>query len=294
MLQVLRQHLAQRHASAQAHGIARNATALARAFGKLGDGLCGLVLHELAHVVADHAHADLLVQNLLQLFGQRHVLHRHAFELQADLLQRGRKVLAQRIGKHHLVGSQVEERHTAGRNRRADVLQDQTAQLAVQVVHRIGIARARDLGVEQLRVRHAVGVVAERAQAHHAEILVADGNGLRRAPLLVDLLARAEEVHIALEGRLEQLVPVLQVGQDGQRLRSQLVGAGHEHIGHLALVDEHRQLRLAHHQRAAVLDFHVAHGVAPRERSIVLLSPLNDVNKLFLDEVHECHETLPL
>ena len=62
--------------------------ALACAFGKLGDRLRGLVLHELAHVATDHAHADLLVEDLLQLFGQRDTLQRHTVELQADLVER--------------------------------------------------------------------------------------------------------------------------------------------------------------------------------------------------------------
>jgi hypothetical protein len=70
--------------------------------------------------------------------------------------------------------------------------------------------------VEQLGVGDAEGVVAEGAQAHGAKVLVADGDRLRRAPLLVDLLARAEEVDVALERGLEQLVPVLQVGEHRQ------------------------------------------------------------------------------
>jgi hypothetical protein len=59
-------------------------------------------------------------------------------------------------------------------------------------------------------------VVAEGAQAHGAEVGIAHGDRLRRAPLLVDLLARAEEIDVALERGLEQLVPVLEVGEDGQ------------------------------------------------------------------------------
>lgn len=47
------------------------------------DGLRRLVLHEASHVAADHAHANLLIQHLLQLLGQRQVLHRHGFELEA-------------------------------------------------------------------------------------------------------------------------------------------------------------------------------------------------------------------
>jgi hypothetical protein len=113
--------------------------------------------------------------------------------------------------------------------------------------------------------------------------------GCGRAPLLVHLLARAEEVHVALEGRLEQLVPVLQVGQHRQRLRGQLVRAGAEHVGHLALVDEQRHLRLAHHQLRAGLDLHVLHRIAPGQRAVAFFRPLQDVDELFLDEIHQRH-----
>ena len=143
--------------------------------------------------------------------------------------------------------------------------------------------------MEQLGVGNAEGVVAERAQAHRTKVLVADRDGLGRAPLLVDLLARAEEVDVALEGGLEELVPVLQVGQHRQRLRGELVGAGAKHVGHLAFVHEDGHLRLAHHQRAAVLDFHARHGEAPGKRAVAVFRPLDDVNELLLDEVHQGH-----
>jgi hypothetical protein len=93
---------------------------------------------------------------------------------------------------------------------------------------------------------------------------------------------------------LRSLVPVLQVGQQRQRLRRQLVHAGAEDVGDLAFVDEHRHLRFAHRQAGAVLDFHFSHGKAPGHGlATVVLGPLDDVDELFLDEVHECHECLP-
>ena len=148
--------------------------------------------------------------------------------------------------------------------------------------------------MEQGRCGNAKAVVAKGAQAHGAKVGIADGDGLRCAPLLVDLLARAEEIHIALEGRGKQLVPVFQIGQKRQGLRAQLVGAGAKHIGHGALVDEQGHLRLAHHQHAAVLDFHVLHGKAPGQGAVLPFSPLDDVNKLFLEKVHQGHGALRL
>jgi hypothetical protein len=46
----------------------------------------------------------------LQLFGQRDVLHRHAFELQPDLAELWSELGGQRLGELELVGRQVQER----------------------------------------------------------------------------------------------------------------------------------------------------------------------------------------
>ena len=53
--------------------------------------------------IRDGAHADLLVEDLLQLFGQRDVLYRQALDGQADLGKVGRQLFGQRVGKHHPV-----------------------------------------------------------------------------------------------------------------------------------------------------------------------------------------------
>ena len=92
-------------------------------------------MHELAHVVADHAHADFLVEDLLQLFGQRDTLHRQAVELDAEFGELGFELLRQRVGKHDLVRREVEEWQAAAGDGVADVLQHQATQLAVQVRH---------------------------------------------------------------------------------------------------------------------------------------------------------------
>jgi hypothetical protein len=137
-----------------------------------------------------------------------------------------------------------------------------------------------------------VGIDTEGTHADNAKILVTDGDRVRRSPLLVKLGARREEVHIRLERGFEQLVPVLQVGQHRQGLCRQLVHAGAEDIGDRAFVDEHRHLRFAHGQAGAVLDFHFRHRETPGQRAVGILGPLQDVDELFLDEVHECHEVL--
>ena len=288
----MRQHLAQRNASAQAHGIARNATAAATALGKFGDRLRGLVLHELTHVVADHAHADFLIKDLLQLFGQGDVLDRHAVQLQADFGELRRELGGEGLRKHELVRGQVQERNAAAGNGVADVLQHQAAQLTIDFGRAVAGARAGYFSVEQLGVVNAEVVITKGAQAHRAKVFVADGDGLGRTPLLVDLLARAEEIHLALERRLKQLVPVFQIGEHRQRLRGELVSARAKHIGRFAFVHKQRHLRFAHGERSAVLNLQIRHGEAPGQRSVRLFSPLNDVNKLLLDEVHQRHGKL--
>ncbi len=143
--------------------------------------------------------------------------------------------------------------------------------------------------MEQLWIGDLVGVVAEGAHPHRAEFLVAQGHRLRRAPALVEALAAAEVIDVALEGGLEQLVPVLQVGQQRQGVGAQLVTAGAEGVGDLALVDEHRELRLAHRQDCAGLDFAVLHRIAPGQHLVAVLEPFEYVDELFFDEVHQCH-----
>jgi hypothetical protein len=51
-------------------------------------------------------------------------------------------------------------------------------------------------------------------------------------------------------------------------------------------------LRVAHGQAGPVLDFHFRHRETPGQRAVAILGPLQDVDKLFLDEVHQRHESL--
>ena len=290
-LQLLRQALAHGHASPHTDARAGQAAGVAAAaLRQRRNRLRRLVLHQAAHFAADHAHADLLVQHLLQRVGQADALHGHGVELQPVAGHQRRQRLRQRAREQLLAGRQVEERDAGFGNGDRDLLRDQPAQLAVEFGRGVDLARARQLALEPDRVDHTVGVVAEGAQPHGAEFGVAHRDRLRRAPFAVDLLARAEEVDVALEGRFEQLVPVAQVGQQRQRLRAQPVAAGAEHIGHPALVDEQRQLRFAHHQAGAVLDLLIRHRVAPGQHALAVFRPLQDVDELLLDELHQRHD----
>ena len=140
-----------RDAGAEPHRIAGDAAGAA-VLRHLGNGLAGLVLDELAHVVADHAHADPLVEDLLQFLGKRDALDREALEQQPERFdgrRAARAAAAWRIRPGSPPGRGTGCRPGDGVG---DVLQDQSAQLAVQVVDAIAVARAGDLAVEFLRI----------------------------------------------------------------------------------------------------------------------------------------------
>ena len=93
--------------------------------------------------------------------------------------------------------------------------------------------------------------------------------------------ARRKEIHVGLERRLERFVPVLQVGQDRQRLRVQRVQPRAKHVGDASFVDEHRHLRFANGELAAVLDLHVLHRIAVGQDAVLRFDPLDDIDELF-------------
>src|SRR5207244_8215950 len=100
------------------------------------------------------------------------------------------------------------------------------AQLAFEIGHMINITSAADLAdlaVERFSIAQVIRINAEAAKTDGAEFLVADGNGTLRTPVLVDLNSGGEKIDIGLERRLERFVPILQISQDGQRLRIQRV-----------------------------------------------------------------------
>ncbi len=72
------------------------------------------------------------------------------------------------------------------------------------------------------RVDDLERVGAERAQAHHAELGVAQRDRVLGAPLQVGVLPGADEVDLGLERRVEAVLPALEVGQDRQVLVSRV------------------------------------------------------------------------
>jgi len=77
--------------------------------------------------------------------------------------------------------------------------------------------------------------------------------------MLVSLYSRPEKVDVGFEGRLERFVPILEIRQNRKCIRSQRVHSRLECIRGFALIYEKRQLRVAHREFAAVLNFPVLH-----------------------------------
>src|SRR5260370_1187162 len=81
----------------------------------------------------------------------------------------------------------------------------------------------------------------------------------------------------------EHLRPVAEVGEERQVVGADGVLARAEEVGHVALVDEERHLRLADDELAALLDLEVRRGEAPGQHVVAGFGPLENVDELLLD-----------
>jgi len=244
-----------------------------------GDRLSGFVLCVLRHVT-NHVHADAFVEKLLQLFGQAEVFDDQGVQRET---QRGKVGLQ---GRHHgltdfdLIGSHIKEGDTGLREGVRDVGHNHVAQLAFDFGGAIDIPGSGNLGMKSSRFGDVPRVDSETTQPHHAEILVADCDGLGGTPFLIGLSARGEEIDITLERRLEHFVPIAQVREDGKVLGVESVETRAENIGNLTFVDEGGHLALTHRELSTVLNLHVLHGIAVAQDAILRLDVLYYVNKL--------------
>ena len=132
-------------------------------------------------------------------------------------------------------------------------------------------------------------VGAEGADADDAEVVVAHHDRIGRAPLVAGEQPRGDVVDVGLERRVEAVLPRLQLGEDRDVVGRQRVLARPEGVAELAEVDELHHLRLADDQLRAVLDRLVVVRKAERERVARVVGPLDDVDQLALDEVHQSH-----
>ena len=190
--------------------------------------------------------------------------------------------------QQNLVCRHIQKRNAGAAERRRELGDGDIAQLVFQLDTAVFCRYAADFFEEFCRIADAVGVHAERAQLHRAELGIAHSNRLRRTPFPRKLLFGIEKVNIGFKRGFKEFVPVFQVGQQRQGLGIERVTPRSEHVGGYAFVDKHRHLRLAHGQARAVLDFLVGNRETPHQQTVVGIRPLDDVDKLFLDKVEHC------
>src|SRR5205085_4702391 len=133
-----------------------------------------------------HVHADPLVKQLLQLIGQGEVLHHKRVEGQTQIFKSGLKQFGYFLAKLRLVGSHVEKRNLTlgeGIGQGAD---DGVTKLAFEFRNLIFVTGTADLLIKDLGIADVIRVDAKSANAYGAKLFVADGDGLRRAPVLVN------------------------------------------------------------------------------------------------------------
>src|SRR5262245_24329227 len=138
--------------------------------------------------------------------------------------------------------------------------------------------------MKNLQVGNLVRIDPECPQSHSAKFLVANGYWIRRSPFSIDLETCAEEIHIRLEWRFEELVPILKIGQDGQGFRRQRIQTRPELIRNLPLINEESLLRLTHRELGSVLDLEVLHRKSVRQHPIHIFGVLDDVDELLSNE----------
>src|SRR4029079_15567939 len=87
----------------------------------------------------------------------------------------------------------------------------------------------------------------------------------------------------------EAMLPAFQRREDRQVLGLQRVRPGREDVGDRALVDEHRDLTLAHGELGVHLDLVLVTRETPYDRVPAVVGPLDDVDELATDLVHQSH-----
>ncbi len=183
----------------------------------------------------------------------------------------------------------VEHRDRRRRQRVGEDADDARTHGVRELVEPEVVVRPGHLFQEQLRLRDSEVVRAERPDADDAEIVVAHHHRVGRAPLVAGEQPRGEVVDVGLERGVETVLPRLQLGENRDVVGGQRVLARTERVAELADVDELHALRLADDQLRAVLDRLVVVRKAEGQRVAGVIGPLDDLDQLTLDEVHDAH-----
>src|SRR5687768_669591 len=275
--------LRDRHADRQFGARARDARSAGR------EPLGHLILHEVVQV-ADRRHARPLVDRLLDLRRDRHVLDHEARHLDAVLADENRiDDGQQRLAELAVARGDVEHGHFAGGERLAEDTHETRAHRVGKLIEAEMMVGARHFLQEPRRIGDAEVVGAERPDPDDAEVLVAHHHWIRRAPFVAGEQARDDVIDVRLERRLETVLPALEARQDRNVVRRQRVLAGPERIAELAQVHELRDLGFADNELRAALDFLVLVRPSVRQGVARIVGPLDDFNELAADEVRKSH-----
>src|SRR5687767_7854233 len=243
--------------------------------------------------IADCRHARSLVDRLFDLRWHRHVLDDEAGDLEAVLrLHRRVDEREERITQLRIARRHVEYRHLRRRQRVGEDADDARAHRVAELVQPEIVVGSGDLPKKDLRVHDFEIVGTEGAHADHTEVVVAEHHRIGRAPLVAGEETRDDEVDVGLEGRLEPVGPRFDPRQDGDVVGDQPVLPWSERVPELTEVHELHDLRFADDQLGAPLDGLVLVRETPGERVARVVSPLDDLEQLALDEIHQTHSAL--
>src|SRR5688572_20427451 len=153
--------------------------------------------------------------------------------------------------------------------------------------------RARDLAQERLRLDNPEIVDTEGTHAHNAHVVVRHHHRIRCAPFVAREQPRVEKIDISLERRIEGIFPRAQPREHRNVVGDERVPARAERVAELAEIHELRALRFTYNQLRAVLDGLVPICKAVRERVSRVVCPLDDLDVLALDEIHQTHDVEP-
>ena len=258
------------------------------------------LLHALRHLelhvvvqVPDCRHARPLVDGRFDFRRHRHVLEHETGHLDAVLADQDRIDQRQQgVAKFAVARGDVEHRNLRGGERLAEHTDEPRAHDVRELVQPEMVVRAGHFLQELCGLDNPEVVGAKSAHTNDAEILVADHDRVRRAPLVAREQARDDEIDVGLEGGFEAVLPSLEARQHRDVVGRKRVLAGLEQVAVFAQVDELDVLRLAHDQLCVPLDFLVVVRPPVGQGVAGVVGPFDDFDELAADEIGQGHEHL--
>ena len=158
--------------------------------------------------VADSGHAGALVDGSLDLGRDADVLNNEAAEFDAVLLGENRiEERQERVTQLGIPGCQVEHRHLGAGDRVAEGADKPRPHGVLELINAEVMIGASDVLEEHRDINDAEIVSTKGPNANDAEVRIPHHDGIARAPFVAGEEPGIDEVDIALEGRLEVVLP---------------------------------------------------------------------------------------